>query len=114
TQQDTLPAVRPLPSITYENSPVKSSKPNDPLLNHRNKITQDDFKGWMQERGLYFWTEFDPKYTPLLCMHDPGEPELNGGLVYTQLGKGTHIYTGPALLPQSPHSVPGADQPTGH
>jgi len=45
----------------------------------------------MQERGLYFWTEFDPKYTALLGMHDPGEPELDGGLVYTHSGKGTYI-----------------------
>jgi len=47
---------------------VKFLKPNDPLLNRPNRITQDDFKGWVQERGLYFWTEFDPKYTaPLEC-----------------------------------------------
>jgi len=100
--------VRPLPRITDENSPVKFLKPSDLLLNHPNKITQDDFKGWTQERGLYFWTEFDPKYTPLLSMHDPGELELNGGLVYTHLGKGTYIYTGLAFFRQLPEGVPGA------
>jgi LmbE family N-acetylglucosaminyl deacetylase len=102
------PVVRPLPRITDENSSVKFLKPDDPLLNHPNKITQDDFKGWMQERGLYFWTEFDPKYTPLLAMHDPGEPDLNGGLVYTHVGKGTYIYTGLAFFRQLPEGVPGA------
>jgi LmbE family N-acetylglucosaminyl deacetylase len=102
------PVVRPLPRITDENSPVKFLKPDDPLLNHPNKITQDDFKGWMQERGLYFWTEFDPKYTPLLAMHDPGEPDLNGGLVYAHVGKGTYIYTGLAFFRQLPEGVPGA------
>ena len=107
-KEGTPPVVRPLPRITDENSPVKFLKPNDPLLNHPNKITQDDFKGWMQERGLYFWTEFDPKYTPLLGMHDPGEPELNGGLVYTHLGKGTYIYTGLAFFRQLPEGIPGA------
>jgi hypothetical protein len=100
--------VRPLPRITDENSPVKFLKPDDPLLNHPNKITQNDFKGWVQERGLYFWTEFDPKYTPLLAMHDPGEPELNGGLVYTHYGKGTYIYTGLAFFRQLPEGAPGA------
>jgi LmbE family N-acetylglucosaminyl deacetylase len=102
------PVIRPLPRITDENSSVKFLKPNDPLLNHPNKITQNDFKGWVQERGLYFWTEFDSKYTPLLAMHDPGEPELNGGLVYTHFGKGTYIYTGLAFFRQLPEGVPGA------
>src|SRR5437899_3095564 len=101
-------APRPLPRITDENSPVKFLKPADPLLNRPNKITQDDFKGWVQERGLYFWTQFDSKYTPLLAMNDPGEPELNGGLVYTRYGKGSYIYTGLAFFRQLPEGVPGA------
>jgi LmbE family N-acetylglucosaminyl deacetylase len=101
-------APRPLPRITDENSPVKFLKPVDPLLNTPNKITQDDFKGWVQERGLYFWTQFDPKYKPLLAMNDPGEPDLNGALVYTRYGKGTYIYTGLAFFRQLPEGVPGA------
>ena len=101
-------APRPLPRITDENSPVKFLKPGDPLLNRPNKITQDDFKGWVQERGLYYWTQFDSKYTPLLAMNDPGEPELNGGLVYARYGKGTYIYTGLAFFRQLPEGVPGA------
>jgi LmbE family N-acetylglucosaminyl deacetylase len=99
---------RPLPRITDENSPVKFLKPNDPLLNTPNKITQEDFKGWVQERGLYFWTQFDAKYTALLAMNDPGEPDLNGGLVYARYGKGTYIYTGLAFFRQLPEGVPGA------
>jgi len=99
---------RPLPRITDENSPVKFLKPSDPLLNTPNKITQEDFKGWVQERGLYFWTQFDGKYTSLLAMNDPGEPELNGGLVYARYGKGTYIYTGLAFFRELPEGVPGA------
>ena len=98
----------PTPRITDENSPVKFLKPDDPLLNRPNKITPDDFKGWVQERGLYFWKEFDAKYMALLAMNDPGEPDLNGGLVYTQYGKGTYIYTGIAFFRQLPEGVPGA------
>jgi LmbE family N-acetylglucosaminyl deacetylase len=101
-------APRPLPRITDENSPVHFLKPNDALLNRPNKITPDDFKGWVQERGLYFWTQFDSKYTPLLAMNDPDEPELNGGLVYAHYGKGTYIYTGLAFFRQLPEGVPGA------
>ena len=87
---------------------MKLLKPLDLLLTHPNKITQDDFKDWVQERGLYFWTEFGPQYTPLLAMNDPGEPDLNGGLVYTHYGKGTYIYTGLAFFRQLPEGVPGA------
>ena len=98
----------PLPRITDENSPVKFLKPDDPLLNRPNKITADDFKGWVQERALYVWSEFDPKYTALLAMNDPGEPDQNGALVYNRYGKGTYIYTGIAFFRQLPEGVPGA------
>jgi LmbE family N-acetylglucosaminyl deacetylase len=98
----------PLPRITDEASPVKFLKQDDPLLNKPNKITSQDFNGWIQERGLYFWSQFDAKYTPLLSMNDPNEPDLNGGLVYTHYGKGTYIYTGLAFFRQLPEGVPGA------
>ncbi len=84
------------------------SQPDDPLLNQPNKITQADFANWVQERGLYFWSEFDPKYTPLLAMHDPGESDLNGGLVYAATAK---VYTStPAwrFFRELPEGVPGA------
>jgi len=98
----------PLPRITDEKSAVTFLKPDDALLNKPNKITTRDFDGWLQERGLYYWTEFDPKYTALLSMHDPGEKDLNGGLVYTKYGRGTYIYTGLAFFRQLPEGVPGA------
>jgi LmbE family N-acetylglucosaminyl deacetylase len=98
----------PLPRITDETSPVKFLKQDDPLLNKPNKITPQDFNGWIQERGLYFWSQFDAKYTPLLSMNDPGEPDLNGGLVYAHYGKGTYVYTGLAFFRQLPEGVPGA------
>jgi LmbE family N-acetylglucosaminyl deacetylase len=98
----------PPPRITDETSPVKFLRPEDSLLNRPNKITQNDFQGWVQERGLYFWKDFDAKYTPLLGMNDPGEPEQNGGLVYTKYGQGTYIYTGLAFFRQLPEGVPGA------
>jgi LmbE family N-acetylglucosaminyl deacetylase len=98
----------PLPRITDETAAVTFLKPQDQLLNIPNKITAKDFDGWVQERGLYYWTEFDPKYAPLLSMHDPGEKDLNGGLVYAKYGKGTYIYTGLAFFRQLPEGVPGA------
>ena len=98
----------PLPRITDEASPVKFLKQDDPILTKPNKISPQDFNGWIQERGLYFWSQFDAQYTPLLSMNDPGEPDLNGGLVYTHYGKGTYIYTGLAFFRQLPEGVPGA------
>jgi len=98
----------PLPRITDETAVVTFLKPDDPRLNQPNKITAKDFDGWVQERGLYYWTEFDPKYTALLSMHDPGEKDLNGGLVYTKFGKGVYVYTGLAFFRQLPEGVPGA------
>jgi hypothetical protein len=98
----------PTPRITDENSPVKILHPDDPLLNRPNKITLADFQGWMQERGLYFWSDFDSRYTSLLAMNDPGEKDLNGALVYAKYGKGTYIYTGLAFFRQLPEGVPGA------
>jgi LmbE family N-acetylglucosaminyl deacetylase len=98
----------PTPRITDETSPVKFLKPDDPLLTHPNRIGPADFAGWVQERGLYFWKEFDSNYTPLLAMNDPGEADLNGGLVYAKYGKGTYIYTGLAFFRQLPEGVPGA------
>lgn len=98
----------PTPRITDENSPVKFLKPDDPLLNRPNKISQADFQNWIQERGLYFWSDFDSRYTALLAMNDPGEKELNGGLVYTRFGQGTYIYTGLAFFRELPEGIPGA------
>ncbi len=98
----------PTPRITDENSAVRFLKPDDPLLNAPNKITASDFTGWVQERGLYYWSQYDGKYTALLGMNDPGEGELTGGLVYARYGKGMYIYTGLAFFRQLPEGVPGA------
>jgi hypothetical protein len=107
-REGTTPAPRPLPRITDEASPVKFLKPSDPLLTRPNQINKTDFNGWVQERGLYLWTQFDSKYTPLLAMNDPSEPEQTGALVYTRFGKGVYIYTGLAFFRQLPEGVPGA------
>jgi len=94
--------------ITDENSPVRFVDPNSPLLNYPNHITQDDFRGWIQERGLYFWGQWDPQYQAVLAMHDPGEADVLGGLVWARYGKGVYIYTGLAFFRQLPAGVPGA------
>jgi LmbE family N-acetylglucosaminyl deacetylase len=94
--------------VTVEEAPVKLLAPDHPLLNTPNKITAKDFEQWVQERGLYFTTEWDPKYTTVLATNDPGEPEKPGGQLYAKHGKGAFIYTGYAWWRQLPAGVPGA------
>ncbi|HLW82784.1 MAG TPA: PIG-L family deacetylase [Candidatus Acidoferrales bacterium] len=94
--------------ITDENSPVRFVDPASPLLNYPNHITQDDFRGWIQERGLYFWGQWDPRYHTVLAMHDPGESDVEGGLVWARDGKGIYIYTGLVFFRELPAGVPGA------
>jgi hypothetical protein len=93
---------------TDENSPVRFLAPESPLLNFPNNVTLDDFKGWVQERGLYYWGTFDARYQPILAFRDPGEEEANGALVTAPVGKGTYIYTGISFFRQLPAGVPGA------
>ena len=86
--------------VTEEDSPVEFLAPTSPLLNSPNKITQEDFQGWIQERGLYFLNTWDEHYTPLFKMNDTGEEPLEGGTIYTQYGKGYYIYTPLAFFRQ--------------
>lgn len=96
------------PRVSDENAPITILVPGHPLFNFPNKITQDDFKGWVQERNLYNFSTMDPKYTGLLESHDPGEPENKGGLVIAEVGKGKFVYSSYSLFRQLPAGVPGA------
>ena len=109
-----VPAPGPYPftisrdRVTVEEAPVKFLAPDHPLLNTPNKITADDFEHWVQERGLYFTTEADPKYTTVLATADPGETDKTGGQLVTKHCKGTFVYTSYAWWRQLPAGVPGA------
>jgi len=94
--------------VTDPNSPVRFLLPESPLLNYPNKISLEDFKGWVQERGLYFWSEWDPRYHAVLGLKDFGEPEVTGGLVTAADGEGDYIYTGLSFFRELPAGVPGA------
>src|SRR4051794_37258489 len=94
--------------VTDENAEIRILAPDHPVLNTPNKITADDFKGWVQERGLYFPTKWDANWTPLLSCNDPGEKPLDGGLLVAKSGSGYFVYTGYAFFRQLPAGVPGA------
>ncbi|MFQ5640819.1 MAG: PIG-L family deacetylase, partial [bacterium] len=94
--------------VTLESAPVTFVDSKHPLLNFPNKITERDFDGWVQERGLYFANEWDKRYESVLSCHDPGEKPLRGGMLYARYGKGVFIYTGFSWFRQLPAGVPGA------
>ena len=94
--------------VTEEDAAIVILDEKDPLLTFPNKISNEDFKGWIQERGIYFGDSFGSDYKPLLAMHDKGESDMNGSLIYRNEGKGRFIYTGLVFFRELPAGVPGA------
>ncbi|MEY2574559.1 MAG: hypothetical protein QOF80_46 [Verrucomicrobiota bacterium] len=94
--------------VTDETAEIRILAPDHPLLNSPNKISANDFKGWVQERGLYFPNKWDANWTALLSCNDPGEKPLDGGLLVAKSGQGYFVYTGYAFFRQLPAGVPGA------
>ncbi|MFI1742995.1 PIG-L family deacetylase [Thalassobellus sediminis] len=94
--------------VTDENAEVTFLNPQHPLLNYPNKITQQDFEGWTQERGLYFPNGWSSEFTSILSMHDKGETAKDGSLLVAKHGKGYYIYTGLSFFREFPAGVSGA------
>jgi len=93
--------------VTEENSPLTFDA-KDVAFNYPNKITAQDFEGWIQERGLYFAEQIDKNYRSPLQIHDKGEPYHNGALLIANYGKGKFVYTSLSFFRQLPAGVPGA------
>jgi LmbE family N-acetylglucosaminyl deacetylase len=94
--------------VTDEKAPVAVLTPADPIVNTPNRISESDWNGWIQERGLYFARSWDSAYRPILESHDPGEQPLRGGLLVSRVGSGKYVYTGVSFFRQLPAGVPGA------
>ena len=94
--------------VTIEEAPVTFLLPEHPVLNFPNKITNADFDGWIQERGIYFGTDMDSSFECPLSMNDPGEKPNKGSLIVAKYGKGNYVYTGLAFFRELPAGVPGA------
>ncbi len=102
---------RPHDRVTDEGSPVRILVPDHPIFRSPNQLTGEDWLGWVQERGLYFWGEWDAQYEPLLELQDPwpyNQEAKRGSLLVARYGKGTYVYTGLSLFRQLPAGVPGA------
>ena len=94
--------------VTDEFAPVTILDPSHSVLNSPNKITQEDFKGWVQERGLYFPNKWAEEFTPILAMNDKGAPQTKGSLLVARYGKGHYVYTGLSFFRELPAGVAGA------
>jgi hypothetical protein len=94
--------------VTDENAAITFLAPDHRILNTPNKITQADFKDWVQERGLYFPEKWDAAFEPILGMKDGDEEMTTGSLIVAPYGKGHVIYTGLSLFRELPAGVPGA------
>ena len=94
--------------VSEETAPVTVLAPGHPALNWPNRITQEDFQGWVQERGLYFAQGWDARYVPILSTFDTGEPPSGGALLVARHGQGHFVYTGLSFFRQLPAGVPGA------
>ncbi len=94
--------------VTLEDAEMRLLKPENLVLTTPNRISSKDFEGWVQERGLYFANEWDPKLEPILSCNDPTETAKDGGLLVGKYGNGYFVYTGLALWRQLPAGVSGA------
>ncbi|HEX8655951.1 MAG TPA: PIG-L family deacetylase [Hymenobacter sp.] len=109
-----LPQIGPYPltlshdRVAVEDAPVTFLKPQHPLLNQPNKITEQDFRGWVQEQGLYYPSQWDAKYQTIISSHDPEETAKESAILVADYGKGHFIYTGLSFFRELPAGVPGA------
>ena len=94
--------------MTDENAVVTVVDSTARVLRVPNRLGPADWEGWVQERGLYFARAWAPEYRTVLETHDPGEANLEGGLLIAKVGKGTWVYTGLSFFRQLPAGVPGA------
>ena len=94
--------------VTDEDAKVTLVAKDHAVLNYPNKITEEDFDGWIQERGLYFTSDADPQYTRILSMNDPGETAKDGSLLVADYGRGRFVYTSLVFFRELPAGIPGA------
>ncbi len=94
--------------VTDEYAAARVLVPEHAIMNYPNKISQADFDNWVQERGLYFAADWDPKFEAIISWNDSDEPPRDGGLIVAPYGKGYFVYSGISFFRQLPAGVPGA------
>lgn len=94
--------------VTVEEAEMRILDSEHPIVNYPNKLNSEDFDGWVQERGLYFASEWADEFKPIFSCNDPGETPKEGALLVANYGKGYYIYSGLSFFRQLPAGVPGA------
>jgi LmbE family N-acetylglucosaminyl deacetylase len=94
--------------VTVEETPATFLAPEHLMMTYPNALSEADFDGWVQERGLYFASEWDPAFVPLLEWADPGETPKQGAWITAPSGKGQVTYCGLSLFREWRAGVPGA------
>ncbi len=94
--------------VCQEDAEVRVLKPNHPCMFYPNQIGEEDWDGWVQERGLYFPNEWSEEYEAILSMNDAGEDAKEGSLLVAPHGDGYFVYTGISFFRELPAGVPGA------
>jgi LmbE family N-acetylglucosaminyl deacetylase len=97
--------------VTDEQAPVRVLVPDHPAFTTPNLVTAETWQGWVQERGLYFLGERDPRYVDLVETEDSfpyNAGPKRGALVEARTGKGRWIYIGLNLWRQLPAGTEGA------
>ena len=96
--------------VTDENAKVEILEKNHAVMNFPNKISEQDFKGWVQERGLYFPNSWSSEYIPILSMNDWGEKPKKGSLLIAKYGKAQTQQPFNMLPRSTPTSATGSCQ----
>jgi len=91
--------------VTEEEAPVALKELD--LLQQPNALSEADFEQWVQERGLYFPSEYEG-YTTALSITESTGTVYENSTVVAEYGKGSVIYTGLSLFRELPKGVPGA------
>ena len=94
--------------VTDEHAEMRFINPKHTVLNYPNVITQKDFDGWIQERGIYLAADFDKNYEAVFSSNDPGDKPSDGSVITVKYGKGNFVYTGLVFFRELPAGVPGA------
>jgi LmbE family N-acetylglucosaminyl deacetylase len=94
--------------VTDENSKVTMLEPDHPLFNVPNKITEEDWNNWIQDRSAYNPSIWGEEYEELISNGDPGEKEFTGTFLSANYGKGTYTYSSLVWYREIPALVPGA------
>ena len=99
--------------VTDEGSPVRVLQPEHKAFTQPNRIASGAWDGWVQERGLYFLGERDPRYRDLVQLEDAfpyNAGVKTGALVEATYGKGKWLYVGLNFWRQLPQGTDGAYQ----